>query len=43
MRFVDTYRNGVEGVKGEWWKGLNSTMVYCKAFCKCHSVPPVQQ
>jgi hypothetical protein len=22
---------------------VNSTVVYCKNFCKCHNVPPVQQ
>jgi hypothetical protein len=23
--------------------GVNSTMIYCKNFCKCHNVAPVQQ
>jgi hypothetical protein len=23
--------------------GVNLTMIYCKNFCKCHNVPPVQQ
>jgi hypothetical protein len=23
--------------------GVNSTRIYCKNFCKCHSVHPVQQ
>jgi hypothetical protein len=23
--------------------GVNSTVIYCKIFCKCHNVPPVQQ
>jgi hypothetical protein len=23
--------------------GVNSTMKYCKNFCKCHNEPPVQQ
>jgi hypothetical protein len=23
--------------------GVNSTMIYCKNFCKCHNVPLVQQ
>jgi hypothetical protein len=23
--------------------GVNSTMIHCKNFCKCHNVPPVQQ
>jgi hypothetical protein len=22
--------------------GVNSTMINCKNFCKCHNVPPVQ-
>jgi hypothetical protein len=22
---------------------VNSTMIYCKNFCKCHNVPPIQQ
>jgi hypothetical protein len=24
-------------------EGVNSTMIYCKNFCKCHNVSPVQQ
>jgi hypothetical protein len=24
-------------------EGVNSTMIYCKNFCKCYQVPPVQQ
>jgi hypothetical protein len=24
-------------------EGVNSTMTYCKNFCKCYNVPPVQQ
>jgi methylphosphotriester-DNA--protein-cysteine methyltransferase len=28
--------------KGEWWEGVNLTKIYCKYFCKCHNVPPVQ-
>jgi hypothetical protein len=24
-------------------EGMNSTMICCKNFCKCHNVPPVQQ
>jgi hypothetical protein len=23
--------------------GVNSTMTYCKSFCKCHNVPLLQQ
>jgi hypothetical protein len=23
-------------------EGVNSTKIYCKHFCKCHSGPPVQ-
>jgi hypothetical protein len=33
---------GYQGVK-ENDHGVNSTMIYCKNFCKCHNVPPVQQ
>jgi hypothetical protein len=24
-------------------EGVDSTMIYCKNFCKCHNVPPVQE
>jgi NAD-dependent dihydropyrimidine dehydrogenase PreA subunit len=24
-------------------EGVNSSMIYCKNFCKCHNVPPGQQ
>jgi hypothetical protein len=34
----------------QWWGdikendgGVNSTMMCCKNFCKCHNIPPVQQ
>jgi hypothetical protein len=33
---------GMQGSKGEWWRGMNSSMIYsinCKNLCKCHSVP----
>jgi hypothetical protein len=23
--------------------GVNLTKIYCKHFCKCHNVPPIQQ
>jgi hypothetical protein len=23
--------------------GVNSTMIYCKNFCKCYNITPVQQ
>jgi hypothetical protein len=40
------YENGkmrpVEAVPG-MMEGVNSTIIYCKHFCKCHNVPPVQQ
>jgi hypothetical protein len=39
MRLVETI-SGMRGDKGEW---VNSTIVNCKNFCKCHNVPPVQQ
>jgi hypothetical protein len=28
--------------EGEWWRGVNSSMIYlihCKNFCKCHNIP----
>jgi hypothetical protein len=49
------YENGkmqpVETIPGIWgWEikermmeEVNSTMMYWKNFCKCHSVPPLQQ
>jgi hypothetical protein len=30
-----------EGIK-ENDKEVNLTMIYCKHFCKCHNLPPVQ-
>jgi hypothetical protein len=37
----------IPGMGVEWTKendgGVNSTMIYCKNFCKCHSIPPVQE
>jgi hypothetical protein len=33
---------GEEGIK-ENGGGVNSTMIHCKNFCKCHNAPPVQQ
>jgi hypothetical protein len=32
-----------EGDKGEWWmvEGVDSSMIYCKNFCKCHNVSPL--
>jgi hypothetical protein len=30
-----------------WWRrmmeGVNSVMIFCKNFCKCHKVLPAQQ
>jgi hypothetical protein len=43
MRLVETVpRIGEGGIK-ENDGGVNSTMIYCKIFGKCHNVPPVQQ
>jgi hypothetical protein len=28
---------------GSMMEQVNSTMIHCKNFCKCHNVPPVQQ
>jgi hypothetical protein len=33
---------GMGEYKGEWWWGVNSSMIYliyCKNFCKCYNVP----
>jgi hypothetical protein len=43
MRPVETVlRMGGEGIK-KTDGGINLTKIYCKHFCKCHNVPPVQQ
>jgi hypothetical protein len=43
MRPVETVlRMGGEGIKKNDG-GINLTKIYCKHFCKCHNVPPVQQ
>jgi hypothetical protein len=43
MRPVGT----VPGMGGEgqrrMMEGVNSTVIYCKKFCKCRNVPPAQQ
>jgi hypothetical protein len=42
MRSVETIPvMGGEGIKEN--DGINSAMIYCKNFCKCHNVLPVQQ
>jgi hypothetical protein len=34
----------VETVPGmERWKRMVEGVIWCKHFCKCHNVPPVQQ
>jgi hypothetical protein len=33
---------GERGIK-ENDGGVNSSMIYCKNFCKCHNVPSAQQ
>jgi hypothetical protein len=40
MRPVETIPGIGGGIKRV--EGVNSTMIYCKEFCKCHSVPLVQ-
>jgi hypothetical protein len=43
MRCVETIPGmGGWGDKGELW-GVNSAMIYCKNFRKCHNVPLVPQ
>jgi hypothetical protein len=41
MRPVETVPGMGVGIK-ENDGGVNSTMIYCKTFCKCHNVPPIQ-
>jgi hypothetical protein len=43
MRPVETIPRMGEGRIQEINGGMNSTMKYCKNFCKCHNVSPVQQ
>jgi hypothetical protein len=43
MRPVETIPGMVGGGIKENDGAVNSTMIYCKNFCKCHNVPPVQQ
>jgi hypothetical protein len=31
------------GPSSDTLEGVNSTMIYCKKFCKYHNAPPVQQ
>jgi hypothetical protein len=48
--YVKEKRRPVETIPGmervgikEMMEGVMSTTIYCKNFCKCHNVPPVQQ
>jgi hypothetical protein len=40
MRPVETIPEMGKGGIKENDGGVNSTMIYCKNFCKCHNVPP---
>jgi hypothetical protein len=40
MRSVETNTSMGAGRIKE--KGMNSTLIYCKNFCKCLNVPPAQ-
>jgi hypothetical protein len=40
---VDTIPGMGEGVIKENDERVNSTMIYCNDFCKCHNVPPEWQ
>jgi hypothetical protein len=42
MKAVETILRMGEGIK-ENYGGVNSTIIYCKKFCKCHKVLPEQQ
>jgi hypothetical protein len=43
MRPVETILGMERGRIKENDGGVNLTMIYCKNFCKCHSIPPIQQ
>jgi hypothetical protein len=43
MRLVETIPGMGRGEINENDGGVNSTMIHCKNFCKCHNVPPAQQ
>jgi hypothetical protein len=43
MKSVDMIPGMREGEIKDNDEGVKSRMTYCKNFCKCHSVPPVQQ
>jgi hypothetical protein len=43
MRLVAAFPGMGQGGIKENDGGVNSILVHCKNFCKCHSVPPVQQ
>jgi hypothetical protein len=40
MRPVETIPGKGGGEQRRMMEGVNSTMIYCKNFCKCHNVPP---
>jgi hypothetical protein len=42
MRPIETIPGKGKGRKKENDGRVNSTMIYCKNFGKCHNVPPVQ-
>jgi hypothetical protein len=44
IRLVETIPGmGGEGIKKNEGERVNSTSIYCKNFCKCHNVSPVQE
>jgi hypothetical protein len=43
MRPVETIPARGERGYRRMMEGMNSTMIYCKNFGKCHNIPPVQQ
>jgi hypothetical protein len=42
MRPVETVPGMGEGGKRRMMEKVNSTMIYCKNFYKCHNVPSIQ-
>jgi hypothetical protein len=43
MRLVETVLGIGGGKKRRRMERMNSGMIYCKNFCKCHNVSPAQQ
>jgi hypothetical protein len=42
MRPAETIPGMGVGGKRREMEGVNSGMIYCNNFCKCHNAPPIQ-